>query len=228
MSKKFVYGLHARPAMLGSIPSGFLEIIEDDRRARHGVVTYESELNLQEIEDYELLNLNKYSNHGLTLKEACIVSAAVKVFVEQYDGLTLEIMLFDMTDAQEEEQRYFITQWVRAVAYGYKCLTNRAAEKLVKANNGDYAMELKKPGEGQYDQIMVIIPSSRELGEWKSVLYDRLGPVSDTDVERGSAIEQISKAVRSGFSQLCSGTLDRLANSANWLKLKAPAFRDYQ
>ncbi|WP_171805930.1 hypothetical protein [Sporosarcina newyorkensis] len=50
---KYWYEMLLRPVSIGCQPKGFMEVIEGE--GRHGIVAYERELTVEEMDDYDLM-----------------------------------------------------------------------------------------------------------------------------------------------------------------------------
>lgn len=67
---KHRYGLQYRPPGLGAVPKGWTDYSKDNENldgVRHGILTYDRELSLSEVNSYELLPLDSKDGKPLEL-----------------------------------------------------------------------------------------------------------------------------------------------------------------
>lgn len=204
-NNKYCYGLHARPASPGAIPNIPIEQFEkNDKRARHGVIYFLEELSVEMIEQYELINLNKYGSAGLSFRDIYQLSGPVRSFVQDYDQSTAEVFSEDRFPGQK---RLTAHEWLRVVIEARAALVNETADSLYLKNGRSWVIEL---AHSKLDRCVSIVPSTTEPQYHKLVWFDRLGPIGDMNSKPRDLLQT---AINQGYTVLVPGIVDSFSET---------------
>ncbi len=89
LAATYRYGLKYRPPGVGAVPKGYLDYSKDNEdidSVRHGILTYDRELTLNEVKSYELLPLSSHDGKPLELPK--FPEAVVRKVIHALNTLT--------------------------------------------------------------------------------------------------------------------------------------------